>query len=100
MCPEMSKSHVAVLKCNFTGRPRVNITWKYPGKIKGIETSMHQGSNGLISSVSFFNVTSVPYANDNYKITCNGENLYGKAEQVTVLSIRCKYKLRVIYLIS
>ena len=92
-CPQLSKSPVTSLSCNFTGRPNVNISWDYPSEINGTTSSMDSGSSGLITTVGIFNITSVPIANGNYKIRCVGENPYGKAEQSTTLEVYCKCKL-------
>ena len=92
-CSQLSKSPVASLSCNFTGRPKVNISWEYPSGIKGIRSSMDSGSSGLITTVGIFNITSVPIDNSSYKIRCVGENPYGKIEQSTTLDIYCKCKL-------
>ena len=84
---EMSDRQSNVLRCNFTGRPKVNVTWIYADSIKGVTTSVHYGSSGLIWTVGSFNITSVPKVCGTYVITCVGENGFGRAEQSTELRV-------------
>ena len=93
-CPRMLKLQGLVLLCNFTARPKVNITWIHSNKIKGVKTSVHYGSNGLIASIGIFNITYVDDEDLIYSITCAGENQYGKATQSAMLSVKCKYLLQ------
>ena len=84
---EMSDLQSTMLKCNFTGRPKVNATWKHPREIKGIASSTHKDTAGLTSTVGYFNITSVPKACSTYNISCVGENQFGKQENSTVLRV-------------
>ena len=75
------------LMCNFTGRPKINITWIYADSIKGVTRSVHHDSSGLTWTVGYLNITSVPKICGAYKITCIGENEFGRAEQSTSLKV-------------
>ena len=82
-----SQNQLPVLYCNFTGRPKVNVTWHYSDQIKGFNDSVHHGTSELIWTAGFFNITYVPKICKTYAISCSGENEFGKAEQTTVLNV-------------
>ena len=93
-CPQISGSHITALKCNFTGRPKVNITWNHANEIQGIKTSLHYESSWLTWTVGIFNVTKVPDADAGYHIICIGKNQFGEKAKPTVLQVKCKYSFK------
>ena len=87
---EVSNSMFSILNCNFTGRPKVTISWNYPSEIIGIVTSKHHGNTGLITAAGSLNITSVPKVCKTYNITCRAEHQFGKVEQSTALEVTGK----------
>ena len=79
---EISLSQLPVLTCNFTGRPKVNVTWSYSGEIKG-----DQSRSGLTWTAGFLKVTFVPNVCMTYEIRCIGQNEFGKAEQTILMNV-------------
>ena len=76
---EISLSQLHVLTCNFTGRPKVNVTWIYSEEIKGVESSIHGGRSELIWTAGSLNVTISVCKT--YVIKCLGQNGFGEAKQ-------------------
>ena len=89
---EVSYSQIidTVLKCNFTGKPRVNVTWKYPSEIKGCVTSMHSNSSGLTWTQGSLKITSVPKSCSTYNVTCVGGHQFGYTESSIVVNVSSK----------
>ena len=87
----MSNIDATLLSCNFTGRPKVEVSWKYPNEIKGANTSIYHDSTGLTSTAGFLNITFVPKVCNRYKITCIGKHQFGKEQQSTMLDVTSKY---------
>ena len=85
---EILLSQLLVLTCNFTGRPKVGITWSYSDAIKGMDSSIHDGRSGLIWTASSLNVTFVPKVCKTYVIRCLGQNGFGEAEQTVMLNVK------------
>ena len=81
---------VTVFKCNFTGNPKVNISWIHDSDIEGNYTSQYHDSGGLTWTVGMFNVTSVKRSGY-HNVSCVGKNEFGKVEQTKKL--KCKYLL-------
>ena len=86
----MLEKQLVSLTCNFTGRPKVNVTWSYGNQINGTSTLVYDDSSSLIWVASSLNITFVPKICKNYTITCTGENQFGTAEQSTVLKVTGK----------
>ena len=84
---EISLSELPVLTCNFTGRPKVNVTWSYSDKIKGIDSTIHYGRSAMTWTAGFLKVTFVPNVCMTNEIRCLGENEFGKAEQTILLNV-------------
>ena len=85
---EISLSQLPVLTCIFTGRPKVNVTWSYSDKIKGVDSSIHDGRSGLTWTAGFLKVTFVPNVCMTYEIRCLGKNEFGEAEQTILLNVK------------
>ena len=83
---EISLSQLPVLTCNFTGRPKVNVTWSYSDAIKGVESSVYDGMSGLIWTSRSLNVTVSVCKT--YVIRCLGQNGFGEAEQTIMLNVK------------
>ena len=79
-----------VLQCNFTGKPRVNVTWKYPSEINGCDTSVHYSSTGLTWTQGSLKITSVPKSCSTYNVTCVGGHQFGNTESSTVVNVSSK----------
>ena len=96
---EVSYSQVidTVLKCNFTGRPRVYVTWKYPSEIKGSNTLVHYDSYGLTWTQGSLKITSVPKFCSTYNVTCVGGHQFGNTEISTVVNVSGKSVFTVIF---
>ena len=85
---EISQSQLLVLTCNFTGRPKVSVTWSYSDEIMGVNSSVHNGRSGLIWTTGSLNVTFVPKICKTFAIRCSGGNEFGKAEQTIMLNVK------------
>ena len=84
---EISLSELPVLTCNFTGRPKVNVTWSYSDKIKGVDSTIHYGRSAMTWTAGFLKVTFVPNVCMTIEIRCLGQNEFGKAEQTILLNV-------------
>ena len=87
---EMSDIQFSMLKCNFTARPKANISWVYANQIEAITTSAHGENSGLYWTAGSFSITSVPKVCANYIVTCVGENQFGGKQQSVTLNITSK----------
>ena len=85
---EISLRQLLILTCNFTGRPKVNVTWSHSDEIKGVDSSIHNGRSGLIWTAGSLNVTFVTKACKTYVIRCLGQNAFGEAVQTIMLNVK------------
>ena len=83
-----STSFSTVLKCNFTGKPKIDITWHHDSDIAGIYISQYHDSGGLIWTTGIFIVTSIRRSGY-HNVSCVGKNEFGMVEETETL--KCKY---------